>query len=279
MSLFSWIQSAKSFWSSSLTSTKCVIIATRPLLLSVLKERMEKLDRPEEEWHKFLVLPRSLVSIGIKSAVKMLEILSDENIILGMIEELPGRPSSLTDISCTLQLETFLPFDLEFTFSAALHLTIAHALFQFDATERHHTGTAYQIFEQLVSCGNRVAQVRRAELMHMQFLFREFSSRIEQQGMQSLTLGNVPESQGSSGMASIGDGEMELSHADSAKLERPTVSEEDTESFEMIQDPLMQSIDCLEAIGISSNEFLAIVDQISTQDLNYKMWDPQLYIQ
>lgn len=64
---------------------QCVIIATRPLLLSVLKERMEKLDQPEEEWHKFLILPRSLVSIGIKSAVKSLEILYDESITLGMI--------------------------------------------------------------------------------------------------------------------------------------------------------------------------------------------------
>lgn len=45
---------------------------------------MEKIDRPEDEWHKFLVLTKSLVSIGIKSAVKSLEILSDENIILGM---------------------------------------------------------------------------------------------------------------------------------------------------------------------------------------------------
>ena len=67
---------------------QCVIIATRPLLLSVLKERMEKLIQSEEEWHKFLILPRSLVSIGIKSAVKSLEILYDEksySITLSMI--------------------------------------------------------------------------------------------------------------------------------------------------------------------------------------------------
>lgn len=44
---------------------------------------MENIDRPEEEWDTFLMLPRNLVSIGIKSAVKSLEILSDENIILG----------------------------------------------------------------------------------------------------------------------------------------------------------------------------------------------------
>lgn len=60
-----------------------MIIATRPLLLSVLKERLEKLGRAEEDWQKFLALPKSLISIGIKSAVKTLQILSDENSLLG----------------------------------------------------------------------------------------------------------------------------------------------------------------------------------------------------
>lgn len=64
---------------------KCVIIATRPLLLSVLKGRMESLDRPEEEWQDFLVVPRNLISIGIRSAVKSLEIISDDDILLGKI--------------------------------------------------------------------------------------------------------------------------------------------------------------------------------------------------
>ena len=62
-----------------------MIIATRPLLLSVLKEKVENLDRPEEEWQDFFVLPRNLVSIGIRSAVKSLEILSDDEILLGKI--------------------------------------------------------------------------------------------------------------------------------------------------------------------------------------------------
>lgn len=60
-----------------------MILATRPLLLSVLKERLEKLGRAEEDWQKFLTLPKSLISIGIKSADKTLQILSDENSLLG----------------------------------------------------------------------------------------------------------------------------------------------------------------------------------------------------
>ncbi|OKO99553.1 Proline utilization trans-activator [Penicillium subrubescens] len=63
---------------------QCVISATRPLLLSVLKERLEKLGRAEEDWQKFLALPISLISIGIKSAEKTLRIIGDENGLLGM---------------------------------------------------------------------------------------------------------------------------------------------------------------------------------------------------
>ena len=62
---------------------QCIIIATRPLLLSVLKERLEKLGREEEDWQKFLTLPKSLISIGIKSAEKILQMLSDENALVG----------------------------------------------------------------------------------------------------------------------------------------------------------------------------------------------------
>lgn len=65
-------------------STQCIIVATRPLLLSVLKERLEKLGREEEDWQKFLTLPKSLISIGIKSAEKTLQIIGSENGVLGM---------------------------------------------------------------------------------------------------------------------------------------------------------------------------------------------------
>jgi hypothetical protein len=55
------------------------------LLLSVLKERLEKLGRAEEDWQKFLALPMSLISIGIKSAEKTLQIIGDGNGLLGTL--------------------------------------------------------------------------------------------------------------------------------------------------------------------------------------------------
>lgn len=49
----------------------------------MLEERLEKLGREEEDWQKFLTLPKSLISIGIKSAEKTLQTLSDENVFIG----------------------------------------------------------------------------------------------------------------------------------------------------------------------------------------------------
>jgi proline utilization trans-activator len=61
-----------------------VIVATRPLLLSILKERLEKLDYGAEDWQTVLALTKTLISVGIKSAVKTLQILSDDDSLLGM---------------------------------------------------------------------------------------------------------------------------------------------------------------------------------------------------
>ena len=62
---------------------QCVIVATRPLLLSVLQERLEKLGHGDENWHSFLNLTANLIATGIKSAVKTLEILFNQESILG----------------------------------------------------------------------------------------------------------------------------------------------------------------------------------------------------
>lgn len=69
-----------------LTCAKCVVYATRPLLLSVLKERLgrlEKLDCEEENWQSLLNPTKALIHTGVKSAVKTLQILSDEDGLLG----------------------------------------------------------------------------------------------------------------------------------------------------------------------------------------------------
>lgn len=61
-----------------------MVFATRPLLLSVMKERLDMLGiQGDEDWSDFLAHTGSVISTGIKSAVKTLEILAGEYSILG----------------------------------------------------------------------------------------------------------------------------------------------------------------------------------------------------
>ncbi|KAE8316587.1 fungal-specific transcription factor domain-containing protein [Aspergillus transmontanensis] len=202
---------------------QCVIIATRPLLLSVLKERLEKLGRAEEDWQKFLALPKSLISIGIKSAEKTLQILSDEN----------GH------------LETFLPFDLEFTYAAALHLTMANTLYP--------PGTNDDTYK-----------VRKDELRCIEGLFQEFAKRVQQEGLQVLTLSGR-------GLAEAGPDEnpSQECRGQTPATEPPTFTESSAQS-PSINQSLTPSVDPLDnVIGISSYEFLSIVDQIGGSEMPY----------
>lgn len=63
---------------------QCVIVGTRPLLLSVLKERLDVLGYPgDDHCESFLAQTGTVISTGIKSAAKTLQILSSEYSLLG----------------------------------------------------------------------------------------------------------------------------------------------------------------------------------------------------
>ncbi|BCS23913.1 Zn(II)2Cys6 transcription factor [Aspergillus puulaauensis] len=235
---------------------QCVIAATRPLLLSVLKERLEKLGRAEEDWQKFLALPKSLISTGIKSAEKTLQIIGDENGLL----------------------ETFLPFDLEMTYAAALYLTLSNALFFPSSadTDRAYSRAAHEILDELVLSGNRVAGARKRELTRIEGLFQEFARRVEQEGLRLLTLSDqgLPDAtQLNVDINTNAPAEMGLVSA--AALQTPSSSSNaastlfhghghaNPSSVEPVDSaPAPASVEFLESIGISSYEFLSIVEQI-----------------
>lgn len=63
--------------------TQCVIVATRPLLLSALMERLLKLDSNSWDVGGTLDLTKTLITTGIKSASKTLQILSHSDSLLG----------------------------------------------------------------------------------------------------------------------------------------------------------------------------------------------------
>ncbi|KZF24974.1 Zn(II)2Cys6 transcription factor [Xylona heveae TC161] len=142
---------------------QCVIVATRPLLLSVLNERLEKLDDGGADWQNFLPRTKSLISTGINSAIKTLEILS------ALVED------SL--------LEGFLPFDLEFTYGSAVHLIMANTLFpnMIDG-QNTYSQDAHSILDEIICKGNRVAEVRKQELIYLEGLFQQLATRVDRRG-------------------------------------------------------------------------------------------------
>lgn len=64
------------------------MVATRPLLLLVLKERLDNINRGREDFRSFdsfLVLTTTLIITGIRSAEKTVHILSHEETLLGRV--------------------------------------------------------------------------------------------------------------------------------------------------------------------------------------------------
>jgi len=90
-----------------------------------------------------------------------------------------------------ISTESFLVYDLEFAFEAAIHLTMANALFPGVVDYKGCHQLAHQILDDLVARGNRVAGARRAELYHIEGLCQELVIKVQQQGHQTLHLFGV----------------------------------------------------------------------------------------
>ncbi|CAI0644800.1 unnamed protein product [Colletotrichum noveboracense] len=87
-----------------------------------------------------------------------------------------------------MRTEVFLPYDLEFTYGAALHLAMAGAIFP-DVSEDHTSNqAAHEILSDMVTRGNRVAGMRRTELLHVELLFKKLEEQLKSPGHYSLRL-------------------------------------------------------------------------------------------
>ncbi|BCR89890.1 Zn(II)2Cys6 transcription factor [Aspergillus chevalieri] len=239
----------------TLSYHQCVIVATRPLLLSILKERLEKLDHGEEDWQSFLAPTKALINTGIKSAAKTLQILSDEDSLL----------------------EVFLPFELEFTYGAAIYLTMTRTLFPRVADGETGSHNAHSILDEMICKGNKLAEVRKMELTQIESLFQQLATRIEQQGLQALTLSSPEQSVIS---ASTGYNNNDNGRQGGEDFATATATDPQTSAHCMPGDSRLPSgllpqdtsdVEFLESIGISSYEFLSIVDGI---DDNFGILDP-----
>ncbi|KAL3490254.1 hypothetical protein BJX62DRAFT_252068 [Aspergillus germanicus] len=258
---------------------QCVIVATRPLLLSILKERLERLGHGAEDWQSIVAPTNALISAGIKSAAKTLQILMDEDSLLGV--------------------ETFLPFDMEFTYGAALHIAMAGVLFP-SVTESQQTSLqdAYCILDQMIDKGNKLASARKSELIQLETLFRDLAGRIERRGMEMLVLplplppGPMPSDGGIGQDAATGNAHTEPQDAvlSPAPVALDSAHGAETLALSMTADPGSGSpsemvhdsanVDFLDSIGISSYEFFSLVNQIGNPesyvlDPGLQPWDSE----
>ncbi|XRM47773.1 hypothetical protein ABZX51_010736 [Aspergillus tubingensis] len=200
---------------------ECVIVATRPLLLAVLRERLDKLGLPLECCRRIVPLMETLMSTGINSATKSLQLLR-----------------ALVDEGL---LESFLPFDLEFTYGAAIHLTMASALVPELVGQRSSNQQAHLILDEIISKGNRVAGIRKADLTRLETLFEGLKERYAN-AANHISTALVPETS---------DDAHEQDH-------RPN----DNTQLPFITGDINVSEDELPELGLTSYDIAAIVDQI-----------------
>ncbi|RDK45493.1 hypothetical protein M752DRAFT_324424 [Aspergillus phoenicis ATCC 13157] len=239
---------------------QCVIVATRPLLLSVLKERLDRLGHGPEDWQSIVAPTDGLIRAGIKSAIKTLQILMDEDNLL----------------------DVFLPFDMEFTYGAAMHIAMAGAVFP-NVTEGENQNCmndAHLILDQMIQRGNKLAAARKSELVQLEKLFREVAERIERRGLETLTLPTSlaavpPQSELGSDYLIAGRVERSQEPGDLAACPVPLTSVPGSPSV-LAQ---ASSLGFLDSIGISSYEFFSLVNQIgqtegcSVLDPGVPQWD------
>lgn len=159
------------------------------------------------------------------------------------------------------------------TYAAAIHLSMAHTLFPPSTDAHSYSQTAHAILDEMILCGNRVAEARKAELRRIEDLFGELTKRVQQEGLRTLTLSGrevaevVPAAaqtqpdEDHSGRASVTESELGVH---SLVRDARALSAEAQEQGQ---------VDSLDIIGISSYEFLSIVDQIDNPGAPYGVFD------
>ena len=145
------------------------------------------------------------------------------------------------------------------------------------------------ILDEMIRKGNKIAEVRKGELTHLEKLFQELAARIEQQKLQTLSLSRSPDD-----LVIINGSEQQFNTVSWDQQQQQQQQQQQTEDGKefstdittdsgtidlSIVNPDAQppdlnpalpqetsDLDFLDNIGISSYEFLSIVDQIGGQD-------------
>lgn len=149
---------------------------------------------------------------------------------------------------------------------------MANTLFPSSTDDQSYSQAAHSILNEMILCGNRVAEVRKDELVRIESLFSELAKRVEQEGLRTLTLSGrevadttalVPRSYSDEGETSLTEPAEAIVRDVNTNAQRGLSAE-----------PSDQGIgDSLDLVGISSCEFLSIVDQIDNPGIPYGIFE------
>lgn len=138
---------------------------------------------------------------------------------------------------------------------------MANAVFPQVVDGQLHQQETHSILDEMICNGNRVAAVRKAELVYLESLFQELATRVESRGLQPLTLSTPNGIEMEPGQTR--EERQEGLVADPEIMALPVGDYSQSPRLTDLQVP---SSDILDNIGISSAEFLSIVDQIGNPD-------------
>lgn len=152
---------------------------------------------------------------------------------------------------------------------------MAHTLFPPDAEDQKYSQVGHSILDEFISSGNRVAEIRKAELNRLEGLFQELAARVEQEGLQTLTLAGPAEAEMGLVNGRFEDRQGQLSAEEPEMTSRSPSAAGNVRSLPSAELQMPSNVDSLDNIGISSYEFLSIVDQIGNPDLSHGLLDSE----
>ncbi|KAJ5288681.1 hypothetical protein N7478_001711 [Penicillium angulare] len=153
---------------------------------------------------------------------------------------------------------------MEVTYGAALHLMMAKTLFAHAIEGEEYGEKAHSILDEMISKGNRLASSRKIELTHLEGLFNELAVRIKQYGLQELLL-TTPDHIDQEANMQQQPNFHHLSHMDESAAHLHSPDTYDMHGYQ--QAPRMPNgVELLDDIGISSYEFLSIIEQIGADN-------------
>lgn len=145
---------------------KCVTLATRPLILSILKQRLCPSQTGEKSLRRLAGSVRALLETSSSSAMKSIRILTVllEQDLLGKFDH--QRLVTHTKVPYT---ESFTSFDLECISSAATLYILARFLAPDVIPNDPSRKTAiFRILDSMIACNSRPAEIRKADLHRLE---------------------------------------------------------------------------------------------------------------